>query len=190
MHAWAAWKLAGEVFPEARGQRCVVHRNAFAHVPRAKMAEIAPTLKAIHASEIRAAADATASACGLASTRCSSPSLAHGSPPPLARPCYHAIPSAHRHRIRTNNPLERLLLASHARGWRVSRRRKLSNGGCSPANRLGPGRYQRSSRRPQWLASFRYTPPHRHYVPGTVQGVAPAFGLLSATLVPHWRRAV
>src|SRR6266705_1050733 len=36
-------EAAGEVFPDARWQRCVVHwyRNAFAHVPRAKMAEVA-----------------------------------------------------------------------------------------------------------------------------------------------------
>ena len=55
-------EAAGEVFPDARWQRCVVHwyRNAFAHVPRAKMAEVALMLKAIHASESRPAAEATA----------------------------------------------------------------------------------------------------------------------------------
>jgi putative transposase len=41
-------EAAAEVFPDARWQRCVVHRyrNAFAHVPRAKMAEVALMLKA------------------------------------------------------------------------------------------------------------------------------------------------
>src|SRR6266446_4524382 len=55
-------EAAGEVFPDARWQRCVVHwyRTAFAHVPRAKMAEVALMLKAIHASESRPAAEATA----------------------------------------------------------------------------------------------------------------------------------
>jgi transposase-like protein len=54
--------LAEVVFPAALWQRCVVHwyRNAFTHVPRTKMAEIALMLKAIHASESRAAAEATA----------------------------------------------------------------------------------------------------------------------------------
>ena len=53
---------AAEVFPEARWQRCVVHwyRNVFAHVPPAKLREVALMLKAIHAQEDRAAAAAKA----------------------------------------------------------------------------------------------------------------------------------
>ena len=55
-------EAAAEVFADARWQRCVVHwyRNAFVHVPRAKMAEVALMLKAIHASESRQGAEATA----------------------------------------------------------------------------------------------------------------------------------
>ena len=52
----------GEVYPQARWQRCVVHwyRNAFSHVPSAKMREVSLMLKAIHAQESREAAKAKA----------------------------------------------------------------------------------------------------------------------------------
>jgi putative transposase len=55
-------EAAAEVFPNALWQRCVVHwyRNAFANVSRTKVAEVALMLKAIHASQSRAAAEATA----------------------------------------------------------------------------------------------------------------------------------
>ncbi len=53
------YESAGEFYPDARWQRCTVHwyRNVFSHVPAAKMREVADMLKAIHASEDRAAAD-------------------------------------------------------------------------------------------------------------------------------------
>jgi transposase-like protein len=53
---------AAEHFPEARWQRCVVHwyRNVFSHVPREKVRAVASMLKAIHAQEDRAAAEAKA----------------------------------------------------------------------------------------------------------------------------------
>ena len=46
-------EAAGEVFPEARYQRCVVHfyRNVFSTVPGAKIKNVALMLKAIHAQE-------------------------------------------------------------------------------------------------------------------------------------------
>lgn len=50
---------AGEFFPDARWQRCVVHwyRNVFSQVPATKVREVAAMLKAIHAAEdIEAAA--------------------------------------------------------------------------------------------------------------------------------------
>jgi len=52
------YESAGEFFPEARWQRCVVHwyRNIFSHVPSTKVREVAAMLKAIHASEDFAAA--------------------------------------------------------------------------------------------------------------------------------------
>ena len=46
-------EAAGEVFPESRYQRCVVHfyRNVFSVVPRTKVRNVALMLKAIHAQE-------------------------------------------------------------------------------------------------------------------------------------------
>ena len=43
----------GEVFPEAKYQRCTVHfyRNVFSAVPWSKMKTVAQMLKAIHAQE-------------------------------------------------------------------------------------------------------------------------------------------
>ena len=51
-------EAAGEVFPESRYQRCVVHfyRNVFSTVPRAKIKHVALMLKAIHAQENKGAA--------------------------------------------------------------------------------------------------------------------------------------
>ena len=48
----------GEVFPEAKYQRCTVHmyRNIFSVVPRKKCKEVAKMLKAIHAQENKEAA--------------------------------------------------------------------------------------------------------------------------------------
>ena len=50
----------GEFFPQARWQRCTVHfyRNVFSHVPRTKVKEVATMLKAIHAQEDLAEAQA------------------------------------------------------------------------------------------------------------------------------------
>jgi transposase-like protein len=49
-----------EYLPEARWQSCVVHfyRNVFSHVPATKARDVAKMLKAIHAQEDRAAAEA------------------------------------------------------------------------------------------------------------------------------------
>ena len=51
-------EAAGEVFPEAKYQRCVVHfyRNVFSVTPRSKMQLVAKMLKAIHAQESKEAA--------------------------------------------------------------------------------------------------------------------------------------
>ena len=48
----------GEVFPEAKYQRCTVHmyRNIFSVIPRKKCREVAKMLKAIHAQENKEAA--------------------------------------------------------------------------------------------------------------------------------------
>ena len=48
----------GEVFPEAKYQRCTVHfyRNVFSVTPRSKVKLVAKMLKAIHAQESKKAA--------------------------------------------------------------------------------------------------------------------------------------
>ena len=105
-------EAAGEVFPDARWQRCVVHwyRNAFAHVPRAKMAEVALMLKAIHASESRPAAEATAERVRARLEDMKLSKLGEWIAATVGETLtYHAFPSPHWHRIRTNNALERLL---------------------------------------------------------------------------------
>ena len=51
-------EAVGEVFPEAKYQRCTVHfyRNVFSVTPRSKVKLVAKTLKAIHAQESKRAA--------------------------------------------------------------------------------------------------------------------------------------
>ena len=105
-------EAAGEVFADARWQRCVVHwyRNAFVHVPRAKMAEVALMLKAIHASESRQGAEATAERVRARLEDMKLSKLAEWIAATVGQTLsYHAFPSAHWRRIRTNNALERLL---------------------------------------------------------------------------------
>lgn len=53
-------EAATETCPEEEWQRCVVHwyRNLFSHVPNSKGAELARMLKAIHAQDDRASAEA------------------------------------------------------------------------------------------------------------------------------------
>jgi transposase-like protein len=101
-----------EFFPEARWQRCTVHfyRNVFSHVPAAKVREVAAMLKAIHAAEDVEAARAKArlvvdklrvQRMGRAAE------LVHNSVEETLT--YYAFPEEHWRRIRTNNPLERLM---------------------------------------------------------------------------------
>ena len=103
---------AAEFFPDARWQRCTVHfyRNVFSHVPASKVREVADMLKAIHASEDRAAAEDKARQ-GVAKLRDQRMSraaeLVEASVGETL--AYYAFPSEHWRRIRTNNPLERLM---------------------------------------------------------------------------------
>ena len=103
---------AAEFFPDAAWQRCVVHwyRNIFSHVPSTKVREIAAMLKAIHASEDIAAAREKAVRVieklrGLRLTRAAE-LVEAAIEETLA---YYAFPEEHWRRIRTNNPLERIL---------------------------------------------------------------------------------
>jgi transposase-like protein len=90
----------------------VVHfyRNVFSHVPRAKMREVAAMLKAIHASEdvVAAREKAVAVVAKLRASRLSKAAelVERGVAETLA---YYAFPEEHWRRIRTNNPLERVL---------------------------------------------------------------------------------
>ena len=103
---------AAEFFPEARWQHCVVHfyRNVFSHVPSTRVREVAAMLKAIHAAEDIEAARAKARdvvdklrvlRLGRAAD------LVHNSIEETL--AYYAFPEEHWRRIRTNNPLERLM---------------------------------------------------------------------------------
>ena len=103
---------AAEFFPDAAWQRCVVHfyRNVFSHVPRPKMREVAAMLKAIHASEDIVSAREKAFRVGaklrdMRLTRAAE-LVERGIEETLA---YYQFPEEHWRRVRTNNPLERIL---------------------------------------------------------------------------------
>jgi len=103
---------AAEYFPDAGWQRCVVHFycNVFSHVPRPKMREVAAMLKAIHAAEDVQAAREKAFRVGakLRDLRLTKAAelVEAGIEETLA---YYRFPEEHWRRIRTNNPLERIL---------------------------------------------------------------------------------
>jgi putative transposase len=103
---------AAEFFPQTRWQRCVVHwyRNIFSHVPAAKMREVALMLKAIHASESRPTAQKKALEviARLREMRLARAAeiAERGVEETLA---YYAFPEEHWRRVRTNNPLERIM---------------------------------------------------------------------------------
>lgn len=102
----------GEVYPEARWQRCVVHfyRNVFTVVPRGKIKAVAAMLKAIHAQEDRQAAEEKiqAVAAKLEQMRLSKAAtmVREGAQETLS---YYNFPQAHWRHLRTNNPLERIM---------------------------------------------------------------------------------
>lgn len=105
-------EAAGELFPEAQWQRCVVHfyRNIFSHVPTGKVAEVARMLKAIHAQEDRRGAEHKVAdvitklkALRLAKAAELVATTAHQTF------TYFAFPSNHWRQIKTNNPRERII---------------------------------------------------------------------------------
>jgi putative transposase len=103
---------AAEFFSEAAWQRCIVHwyRNIFSHVPSTKVREIAAMLKAIHASEDVVAAREKAVRV-IEKLHCfrltKAAELAEAGVAETLT--YYTFPEEHWRRIRTNNPLERLL---------------------------------------------------------------------------------
>ena len=103
---------AAEYLPEARWQRCMVHfyRNVFSHVPATKVREVSHMLKAIHAQESRDAADRKARAIvdDLRAARMNTAAdLVERSVQETLT--YYAFPDIHWQKIRTNNPLERIM---------------------------------------------------------------------------------
>src|ERR671921_1338189 len=101
-----------EYLPEAQWQRCVVHfyRNVFSHVPATRVREVSHMLKAIHAQENRDAADRKAQAIveDLRAARMNTAAdLVERSVAETLT--YYAFPDIHWHKIRTNNPLERIM---------------------------------------------------------------------------------
>ena len=105
-------EVLGDFYAEALWQRCVVHfyRNVLTAVPRGKAKEVAAMLKAIYAQEDRKAAQEKGDAVveKLKEMRLANAAkiLQEGIPETLS---YMAFPREYWNRIRTNNPLERVL---------------------------------------------------------------------------------
>jgi transposase-like protein len=103
---------AGEFYPEAQWQRCVVHfyRNVFSHVPATKVREVAHMLKAIHAQESREAAARKAGevvAALKAKRLAKAAELIEAHIDETLR--FYAFPDQHWIKLKTNNPLERIM---------------------------------------------------------------------------------
>ena len=105
-------EAVSEYYPEALWQRCIVHwyRNIFSHVPSTKVREVSLMLKAIHAQESREAAlkKATDVKRRLQEMRLSKMS-AWLDETVVDTLSYYTFPNQHWRRIRTNNPLERIM---------------------------------------------------------------------------------
>jgi transposase-like protein len=101
-----------DYYPEAQWQRCMVHfyRNVFSHVPNAKVKEVARMLKAIHAQESLASARIKAADIvdQLKQRRLGkAAALVEGAIEETLT--YYHFPDNHWVRIRTNNPMERII---------------------------------------------------------------------------------
>jgi putative transposase len=107
-----------EVFPDADWQRCAVHfyRNVFSHVPRSKVREVAAMLKAIHAQESREAAESKSKdvikKLKAMKLKAAAELVEQSIHETLA---YYAYPPQHWLKIKTNNPMERLLKEARRR---------------------------------------------------------------------------
>ena len=101
----------GEVFPEAKYQRCIVHfyRNVFSVIPRGKIRTVSMMLKAIHAQENKEAARRKAKEVveELQKMKLSAAAKKVGGSIEETL-TFMDFPSQHWTRIRTNNTLERL----------------------------------------------------------------------------------
>lgn len=102
----------GETFPEAKWQRCIVHyyRNAFTLVPNHKMKEVTAMLKAIHAQEdkIEARNKAVAVVAKLKEMKLKEVAK-HIDENIDETLTYMDFPREHWIKLRTNNPMERIM---------------------------------------------------------------------------------
>lgn len=104
-------EAVGEVFPEAKYQRCVVHfyRNVFSVVPKSKAKKVSQMLKAIHAQESKKAsrekAKAVISELKAMKLTEAAKKVETGIEETLT---YCDFPSEHWRKIRTNNVIERM----------------------------------------------------------------------------------
>jgi transposase-like protein len=107
-----------EVFPDADWQRCAVHfyRNVFSHVPRGKVREVAAMLKAIHAQESREAAETKSKDVIKKLKAMKLKAAAELVEKSIHETfAYYAYPPQHWLKIKTNNPMERLLKEARRR---------------------------------------------------------------------------
>lgn len=105
-------EAAAEHYPQAQWQRCIVHwyRNIFSHVPSTKVREVSLMLKAIHANESRKAALDKAKDVQARLREMKLGKMADWVAETLTETLsYYSFPNEHWRRIRTNNPLERLM---------------------------------------------------------------------------------
>ena len=103
---------AAEVYPETQWQRCVVHfyRNVFSHVPTTKVREVAHMLKAIHAQENREAAAKKAEEVIAKLKALRLAKAAELVETNIAETfSFYAFPDQHWIKLKTNNPLERIM---------------------------------------------------------------------------------
>ncbi len=107
-----------EVFPEADWQRCAVHfyRNVFSHVPSRKVREVSAMLKAIHAQESRESASKKAkdviNKLKAMKLKKASELVETSIDETLT---YYRYPSQHWLKLKTNNPMERLMKEARRR---------------------------------------------------------------------------
>ena len=109
---------AAEVYPEADWQRCVVHfyRNVFSHVPYTRVREVAAMLKAIHAQENKEAAQQKADQVIDKLKTMKLPAAAKLLEDSIHETLtYYDYPSEHWLKLKTNNPMERLLKEARRR---------------------------------------------------------------------------
>ena len=104
-------EAVGEVFPDAKYQRCTVHfyRNVFSVVPRSKVKLVAKMLKAIHAQESKKASREKAKAVADQLREMKLKEAAKNVEDSVEETLtYCEFPYEHWTRIRTNNVIERL----------------------------------------------------------------------------------